>query len=86
MEKEILQRLEAIEQRNKKVELDKARETSRQRKIIISILTYIVIVIFFYFAWLTNPFINAIVPTIWFLLSTISLTFFKKIWIKKISK
>ena len=85
MEKEILQRLEAIEQRNKKVELDKARETSRQRKIIISILTYIVIVIFFYFAWLTKHIINAIVTNIWFLLTTISLPFFKKLWSKKIS-
>jgi hypothetical protein len=31
---------------------------------------------------LWKPFINAIVPTIWFLLSTLSLDLIKKLWIK----
>jgi hypothetical protein len=70
-----------IKERNKRVEMDKAWETSITRKIIVAILTYIVIVIFFYFAGLTKPFINAIVPTLGFLLSTFSIPWFKKIWI-----
>jgi hypothetical protein len=70
-----------IKARNKRVELDKAWETSITRKIIISILTYLVIVIFFYFAQLSKPFINSIVPALAFLLSTLTLNFFKKIWI-----
>jgi len=78
LEKEI----EQIKQRNKKVEIDKAWEISYTRKIIIAILTYIVVVLFFYFAKLTSPFINAIVPTIGFLLSTLSISLFKKLWIK----
>lgn len=78
LEKEI----ELIKQRNKKVETDKAWETSYTRKIIIAILTYIVVVLFFYFAKLASPFINAIVPTIGFLLSTLSISLFKKLWIK----
>ena len=75
-------RLEEIEQRNKKVGLDKAWETSWTRKIIIAVLTYITIVLFFFVAQLPKPFINSIIPTAGFVFSTLSLPFFKKLWIK----
>jgi hypothetical protein len=61
---EIQKEIEAIKERNKRVEADKARETSITRKILIMILTYSVIVIFFYAAKLPKPRINAIIPTI----------------------
>lgn len=79
---DIEKRLNAIEQRNKKVELDKAWERSFSRKIIIAVLTYITIVLFFFVAQLPKPFINSIVPTAGFVLSTLSLPFFKRLWIK----
>jgi len=75
-------RLNVIEQRNKRVEIDKAWEVSLSRKIIIAILTYITIVLFFFVAQLPKPFINSIVPTAGFVISTLSLPFFKKMWIK----
>jgi hypothetical protein len=75
--------IEEIKKRNQRVEVDKAWETSRTRKIIILILTYIVIVIFFFFAELPKPFINAIIPAIAFVLSTLTIPFFKKWWLKK---
>lgn len=75
-------RIKIIEERNQKVETDKKWETSKSRKFTIAILTYFVIVIFFFSLKLAKPFINAIVPTIGFLLSTLSLPFFKKLWIK----
>lgn len=78
IEKEI----EKIKERNKKVENDKAWETSWARRIIIAILTYIVIVIFFYFASLQRPFLNSIVPALAFFLSTLTLPIFKQIWLK----
>ena len=78
----ISKEIELIKERNKRVELDKAWETSLARKIIIAVLTYLVIVLFFYFASLSKPFINAIVPTLGFILSTLSLSLFKKLWIK----
>ena len=78
----IEKRLEAIEQRNKKVELDKAWEVSWIRKIVIAVLTYITIVLFFLVAQLPKPFINSIVPTAGFVLSTLSLPFFKRVWIE----
>jgi len=73
--------LNRIKERNKRVELDKAWETSLTRKLIVAILTYFVIVIFFYFAGLPKPFVNSIVPALAFVLSTLSLPFFKRIWI-----
>jgi len=80
--KNIEQRIEAIELRNKKVETDKAWETSLTRKTIIAILTYFTIVLFFIAADLSKPFINSIIPTLGFVLSTLSLPFFKKFWTK----
>ncbi len=78
--------IEAIKERNARVEIDKAWEVSKTRKIIIAILTYIVIVLFFIVANLPNPFVNALVPTAGFVLSTLSLPLFKKIWLKEIYK
>ncbi|MCX6807753.1 MAG: hypothetical protein NTZ80_03080 [Patescibacteria group bacterium] len=80
------QEIRFIHERNKKVELDKAWETSLFRKIVIAILTYFVIVLFFVFAGLPKPFLNAIVPTLGFLFSTLSLPIFKKIWLKYFRK
>ena len=44
----IQKRLSAIEQRNERVELDKSWETSFARKVLIAVLTYLVIVLFFF--------------------------------------
>ncbi|MDD5050505.1 MAG: hypothetical protein PHV93_02055 [Candidatus Pacebacteria bacterium] len=71
-----------IKERNTRVEMDKAWETSLSRKILIAVLTYIIVVLFFTFAHLPNPFVNAIVPTLGFLLSTLSISLFKRLWMK----
>lgn len=78
--------IEEIKKRNQRVEADKAWETSWARKIIIFLLTYTVIVIFFFFAQLPNPFLNAIVPSLAFVLSTLTVPMFKKWWLKKQAK
>jgi len=72
--------IKEIKERNARVEADKAWETSLFRKVLIAILTYIVIVLFFLVAELPKPFINPIVPTLGFLLSTMSISFFKSLW------
>ncbi len=79
---ELASEINIIKERNKRVEVDKAWETSWTRRILVSILTYIVIVSFFYFASLPNPLINSIIPTITFVLSQLSLPFVKKYWLK----
>ena len=78
----IEKRLDTIEERNKRVELDKSWETSLARKIIIAVLTYITITLFFLVAGLPNPFVNSIVPTAGFVISTLSLPYFKRLWIR----
>lgn len=75
-------RVEKIEQRNKKVELDKAWETSLVRRVLILSLTYIVVLSYFFVIEVDKPFTNAIVPTIGFYLSTLTVAFAKKYWIK----
>ena len=75
-----------IKKLNIRVEADKAWETSLFRKVLVAILTYIVIVLFFVAAGLPKPFINPIVPTLGFLLSTLSISFFKELWLKRLNK
>lgn len=75
--------IESLKERNKKVEANKAWETSFTRKFWVAVLTYIVILIFFLIIGITNPYLSALVPTFWFLLSTLSLDFLRKYWIKK---
>ena len=77
------QQIDEIKSRNRRVETDKAWETSWTRRVLILILTYIVISTFFLFARLPDPFLNAIVPSVAFLLSTMSVPLFKKWWLKK---
>lgn len=77
LEKEI----KKIQERNKRVELDKAWETSWTRKICIMILTYIVIIIYSYvIRKYDNIFLSSLVPVIGFTLSTLSLKLVRKIW------
>ena len=84
--KTLLKEIEKIKERNKRVEIDKAWETSISRKIIIAIFTYAVIVLFFYILQNPSPWINSIVPALAFILSTLTLPVLKKIWINKFYK
>lgn len=86
MEKEkntLEERVRMIEERNKRVENDKAWETSLLRKIIIIILTYIFAVLYLKIADTTNPYFGAVVPCAGFYLSTQSLKIIKKYWLKR---
>lgn len=82
--KDLEKRIEDIEERNKRVETDKAWETSWTRKICICILTYIVVVIYSYIiSKYNNIFLSSLVPVIGFTLSTLSLGIIRKIWQKR---
>lgn len=79
LENEILK----IKERNKKVELDKAWETSLTRKICICVLTYIVVLIYsLLINKISNIFLSSLVPVIGFTLSTLSLKLVRNIWEK----
>jgi len=83
MEKKIEDRIKAIEERNKRVEGDKAWETCFLRKILIIIFTYIFAVLYLKIADTTNPWFGAVVPCAGFYLSTQSINIIKKWWLKK---
>ncbi len=74
--------IEKIKIRNKKVELNKKWETSLSRKFLLILFTYLSIAFYFVAIDIERPWLNAVVPAFAFLLSTLSLPFFRKIWIK----
>ena len=76
------QRVQLIEERNRNVEIDKAWEVSWTRRILLVALTYLAIGIYMWAIDLPRPWINAIVPAVAFVISTLSVPFFKKVWIK----
>lgn len=80
------ERISRIEKRNKEVELNKSWETSWTRKILLSIFTYLSIALYLKFIVNIDPWVNAIVPAIGFLLSTLTLPYFKTLWEKWIYK
>jgi hypothetical protein len=75
-------RIIAIEKRNFNVESDKSWETSLFRKILLMIFTYLSIGLYMYVIKVNNPWLNAVIPTIGFLLSTMTLPIFKNYWKK----
>ena len=80
LEKEIIE----IKERNKRVEKDKAWETSFTRRICIVILTYLVVILYSYLInEFDNIFLSSLVPVLGFVLSTLSLKFIRKIWEKR---
>ncbi len=78
----IEERINNIEKRNLRVECDKAWETSYVRRVSIAFFTYIVATIWLHIIGNSHPFLDAVVPTVGYLLSTISLPIVKTLWIK----
>lgn len=86
MEERILlmeEQLNRIEERNRKVESNKAWETSKTRILFICVITYIIALSFMTVMNTKNILIGALVPVIGFYLSTQSLPIIKTAWLKK---
>ena len=80
----IEEEIKKIKDRNRRVELDKAWETSWTRRICIMILTYIVVITYSYFIREYDYiFLSSLIPVIGFALSTLSLKLVRKIWEKR---
>lgn len=80
------ERIEKIEERNNRVEADKAWEGSKMRKLVIIVFTYIAIGILLTVLRIDRPWLSAIIPSCGFLLSTLTLPFIKDWWKKEIYK
>ncbi len=81
--KELEQRIKTIEERNLRVESDKAWETSNTRRLLLVVTTYIIMSLIMWSIGVAEPFKNAIIPTLGFFLSTLSLPVVKKMWLAK---
>lgn len=81
--KEIENEIEKIKARNRKVEADKAWETSGTRTIFISLVTFFLLYIFFRLTKSEASFLNALVSTAVYWLSTFSYSALKSWWLKK---
>lgn len=82
--KELEQRIAKIEKRNKRVETDKAWETSWTRRICIMVLTYLVVVAYSYIIRECDDILlSSLVPVLGFLLSTLSVKAVRRLWEKK---
>jgi len=79
-------RLKEIEERNRKVESDKGWETSWTRRGLLTLFTYIAIGTYMWAIEIHRPWLNAVVPAVAFMLSTLTIPFFKSIWIRKLRK
>lgn len=73
-------RVSTIEKRNSRVELDKAWETSFARRGLLVLFTYLSVGLYMQAIGIASPWLNAIIPSLGFLLSTLTLPFFKNLW------
>lgn len=73
-------RIAAIEERNRRVELDKEWETSLTRRLLILIGTYAILGAYLWAIAIPRPWLNAIVPAVGFALSTLALTPARRAW------
>lgn len=79
----IEERLQNIEERNLRVEADKAWETSTIRIGSIMLITYIIACGVLAVIGNDNPFRNALIPVLGYFLSVQSLPFLKRSWMNR---
>ncbi len=81
---DLQKQLVEIQQRNERVEADKAWETSWVRRGFVTVVTYIFALLWLLIIKSSRPFLAAFVPAIGYLLSTVSLTSIRKLWLSKL--
>lgn len=79
----IEQELENIKERNRRVETDKAWETSSTRRIFIALVTYVIAGVWLVLIEDSYPWLKAFVPAGGYILSTLSIPFVKKWWSRR---
>ena len=83
MDLEIPKEIESIKERNRRVEADKAWELSWTRRVFIAAATYVIAGIWLLVIHDSYPWLKAFVPTLGYVLSTLSLPVIKKWWVSK---
>jgi len=83
---ELEKEIEAIKKRNAQVETNKSWETSLTRRGLLMLFTYLAIGFYLQAIEIERPWLNAIIPAVGFLLSTLTFPFFRELWGKYIFK
>lgn len=81
--RDVEEQLRGIQERNLRVESDKAWETSAFRTLVIEALIYVIAALFLASIGQQNVLLNAFVPTIGYLLSIQTLPMIKRWWVKR---
>lgn len=75
--------IKRIEERNRRVELDKSWEISWLRRLIIALMTYVLASVWLAMIHETDFLLKAIIPVAGYVLSTMTLNFIKNKWLEK---
>ena len=77
----LTEEIESLKARNTRVEAEKRWEISWQRKLGIIVTTYFVMILVFSSLGNSSPFLNAIIPTLGYILSTLSMGWMQKLFL-----
>jgi hypothetical protein len=80
------EKIESIEDRNTRVEAEKAWEISLTRRTIITLGTYLIVGSYLTFLGIEKAWLHALVPAGAYIISMLGLKGVKKIWLNKIYK
>lgn len=87
MENSLEAALSAIQERNRKVEIQKAWETSFTRRACIACVTYVIASLYMHFGLgIPDAYLHAFVPTGGYLLSTFGLPVIRDVWVRRTFK
>ena len=84
--KELEKQVDMLRKRNRRVEADKAWETSKFRVLILTVVTYLLAVLVMDGIKVPEPFLGALIPTLGYFLSVQTLPIAKKWWIRRYTK
>jgi preprotein translocase subunit SecF len=84
--RQLEQDVNALRERNARVEADKAWETSLFRTFSLALMTYVFAAALLFFINVPNLFFAALVPAVGFLLSVQSLPALKRWWVERFLK
>jgi putative acetyltransferase len=74
----------ALKEKNKKIEADKAWETSTTRRGIIAVVTYVIVAIWLGMIGVEHHLMHALVPVLAYLVAMAGLPFMKKYWLEQV--
>lgn len=75
--------IQSILDRNKRVEAEKAWEVSKTRRAAIALITYLIACLLLWWLGSDQFFLQSLVPVAGYLLSTLSLPWIKRRWIRR---